>query len=67
MSHNITSDISPSPDTKVHFHVATAYVRDARIHNHKKPIRLSSRHKGIRVTLRTGYILIERRWYSAGR
>lgn len=56
--------ISPDPDTKVNFRAATAHVRDAEIYNHDKPIYLSSRHRGIRVKLDIGYILIERKWFS---
>jgi len=63
LNHN-SADISPPPDTKVHFLAATAHVRDARIYNHNKPIQLSSGHRGIRVSLDIGYILIERRWFS---
>jgi hypothetical protein len=58
-------DLSPPPDTKVHFKAATAFVRDAKIHNHKKPTRFTSSHRGIRVTLDIGYVLVERRWFSS--
>ena len=58
------SDITPDADTKVHFSVATAFVRDARIFDHAKPIVLSAGHRGIRVSLDTGYILVEREWFS---
>jgi hypothetical protein len=58
------SDLIPAADTKVHFNAATAFVRDARIVNHEKPIFLSGAHRGIRVTLDSGYILVEREWFS---
>jgi hypothetical protein len=63
-SKNSCSDNTPPPDTKIHFYTATAYVRNAEIHNHNKPVPVFGGHRGIRVTLEIGYILIERRWFS---
>ncbi len=57
-----SSTIIPDPDTKIMFAAATAFVRKYVIS--KKPIQLTAAHKGSRITLDQGWIIIDQRWYS---
>jgi len=35
-------------------------------HFHKKPVMLTSSHKGSRLTLDAGWLIIEQEWYPTG-
>jgi hypothetical protein len=59
------SEITPLADTRVNFEAATAFVRKCIPHN--KPIMLTGRDKGIRVTLDAGYLIIDQQWFPAKR
>ena len=59
------SEISPPENTKVNFRTATAFVRGYKLF--KKPIRFTSRDRGVRIKLNSGFIIIEQRWQSVGR
>ena len=58
------SEISPPENTKVNFRAATAFVRNYRLF--KKPIKFTSRDRGVRIRLDSGFIIIEQRWQSIG-
>jgi len=55
-------EIAPKANTKVNFESATAFVRKSV--ECSKPIMLTGNHKGKRVTLDLGWIIIDQQWYS---
>jgi hypothetical protein len=59
------NEITPPNNTRINFEAATAFVRKCVIN--KKPIRLTGGHKGSRVTLDAGWILIEQAWYPVAK
>lgn len=61
---NEFEEITPKGNTKVNFEAATAYVRKYVVH--KKPVMLTSSHKGSRLTLDVGWLIIEQEWYPTG-
>jgi hypothetical protein len=54
-------EITPSSNTKVIFGAATAFVRKYSVN--KKPIMLTNNHKGTRITLDAGWLIIDQEWY----
>lgn len=56
-------ELSPKGGVKINFGAAIAFAR--KIVVHKKPIRLTSKHKGKRATLDRGWLIIEQEWYPA--
>ena len=46
----------------VYFEVATIYAR--KIELEKRPIRLTSRHRGQMAKAKNGYVIIEKRWFK---
>jgi hypothetical protein len=61
----LNSEISPPENTKVNFRAASAFVR--KYVRFKKPIRFTSRDRGVRLKLDSGYIIIEQKWRSTGK
>lgn len=54
-------EITPSGGTKVIFAAATAFAR--KIVVFKKPVRLTSGHRGKRASLDEGWLIIDQKWY----
>lgn len=55
------SEITPSANTRVNFEAATAFIRKYCIQ--KKPIMLTGRDRGSRVTLDAGWIIVDQQWF----
>lgn len=58
----MSKDISPPANTKINFHASTAFVRKFSIF--KRPIKFTSGHRGRRIGLHSGYLIIDQRWSS---
>jgi len=54
-------ELTPEGNTKVNFSTATAFVRKYVVY--KKPLMLTNNHKGVRLNLDAGWIIIEKKWY----
>ena len=61
----MSEDISPPADTKINFRAATAFVRRYKIF--PRPIRFTSRDRGTRIGLDSGYVIIDQKWRSTGK
>lgn len=61
-TNNDSSTQVPTPNTKIIFASATAFVRKYTVG--KKQIKFTSSHRGTRISLNQGYIIIDRRWYG---
>jgi len=61
----LNSEISPPENTKVNFRAATAFVR--KYEPSRRPIKFTSGHRGNRIKLESGYIIIEQRWRSSNK
>ena len=56
------TEISPKINAKINFESATAFVR--KYTPNKKPVMLTGNHKGSRVTLDAGWLIIDQQWYA---
>ncbi|MGA9387961.1 MAG: hypothetical protein WBV70_03945 [Candidatus Bathyarchaeia archaeon] len=56
-------ELTPKGGTKINFGASTVFAR--KIVVNKKPIMLTGKHKGMRATLDSGWMIIEQEWYSA--
>lgn len=56
-------ELNPPGGTKVNF--ATAVVFARKIIVSKKPIMLTSSHRGMKANVENGWLIIEQKWYPA--
>jgi len=56
-------ELSPPGGTKVNFAAAMIFAR--KIIVSKKPIMLTSSHKGMKANVELGWLIIEQKWYPA--
>lgn len=55
-------ELSPEENTKINFFAASAFIRKYKVF--PKPIVLTGKDRGRRISLDKGYLIIDRKWRS---